>query len=306
MKTVLITGTAGFLGRHIVRQFAREGWRTVGLDDIPPENAPLGSLSRFVRVKLPSPELAGLLSEEKPTVCIHCAGRASVPLSMRDPAGDFRDNVALTFEVLDALRQHAPECRFLLLSSAAVYGNPPELPVSEQAPIAPLSPYGWHKRQCEMLVEEFAQVFSLPALAVRIFSAYGPGLRRQVVWDICERALTTGRLTLRGTGRESRDFVHAIDVARALFLLAENAPARGEAYNLASGQETTIADLARHLIQSLGLSIEPEFDGKVTAGEPLRWQADLQRIAGLGFQPKVTLERGLQEVAAWASSELAS
>ncbi len=300
MKTALITGVAGFLGRHIARQFARAAWRVIGIDDVPAENAP--PLARFIRLKLPA-DLAPMLAEEKPQACIHCAGRASVPLSMNDPGGDFRDNVALTFEVLDALRRHAPECRFILLSSAAVYGNP-ALPVSERAPIAPLSPYGWHKRQAELLCEEFASVHGLPALAVRIFSAYGPGLRRQVVWDICERLLTTGTLALRGTGAESRDFIHAADVAAALALLAERAPARGEVFNLATGRETTIADLARLAAAALGVKAEPVFDGEKTPGQPVNWRADDSAIRALGFAPRVSLEDGVRGVAAWARAEI--
>src|SRR5438552_189686 len=79
-----------------------------------------------------------------------------------------------------------------------------------------LSPYGYHKRQAELICEEFSRVYALPTAVARIFSAYGPGLRRQVVWDICEKALATGKLELRGTGAESRDFIHAADIARGL------------------------------------------------------------------------------------------
>ncbi|MEQ1861189.1 MAG: NAD-dependent epimerase/dehydratase family protein [Chthoniobacteraceae bacterium] len=301
-RTVLITGAAGFLGRHIARQFARDGSRVVGLDDVPPENAP--PLSRFVRMKLPSLGLVQVLRDEKPGVFIHCAGRASVPLSMRDPAGDFHDSVVLTFEMLDALRRSAPQCRFILLSSAAVYGDPVSLPVCESEAMAPLSPYGWHKRQAELLCEEFASVFSLPTTVARIFSAYGPGLRRQVVWDICERLLTNGKIELRGTGAESRDFIHANDVAHAIAILAEKAPGCGEAVNLASGRETTIAELARLAASALGSQAEPVFDGEQTPGQPVNWRADIGAIGDLGFAPQVSLEDGVRGVAAWARAEL--
>lgn len=301
MKTALITGVAGFLGRYAARQFARDGWRVVGIDDVPPENAP--PLARFVRLNLPA-DLAPLLAAEQPSACIHCAGRASVPLSMTDPAGDFRGNVALTFDLLDALRRHAPRCHFMLLSSAAVYGDPPSLPVREVDPIAPLSPYGWHKRQAESLCEEFARVFGVPTTVVRIFSAYGPGLRRQVVWDTCERLLTTGRIEMRGTGAESRDFIHAADVAHALSLLAERSPARGDIFNLATGRETTIAELARLTAAALGVKVEPTFDGAETPGQPVRWRAEISRISALGFAPQVSLEDGVRGVAQWARAEL--
>lgn len=302
-RTVLITGVAGFLGRYIAREFLRAGWRVLGLDDVAPENAPHGI--EFIRMRLPDGALDALLASAEPSVCIHAAGRASVAMSLQDPAADFRDGVVLTFSLLDALRRYAPLCRFVLLSSAAVYGNPTTLPVLETHHVAPLSPYGWHKRQCELLLKEFHRVYALPSLAVRIFSAYGPGLRRQVVWDICERALTTGKLVLRGTGAESRDFIHAADVARALVHLVEHAPAEAEIYNVASGIETTIRELAAALIAHLGLTLVPEFDGQQTPGDPRNWRADISRLQALGFIPVTPLDDGLRDVVAWSSAELA-
>ena len=306
MKTALLTGIAGFLGRHIARHFASAGWRVVGVDSLAPENVQLGAGVRYARMKLPSPEFASLLAETKPNVLLHCAGRASVPLSMQDPAADFHDNTVLTFELLDAVRRTAPQCRFILLSSAAVYGNPKVLPVSENTHVAPLSPYGFHKRQCELVCQEFARIYSVPTVSVRIFSAYGAGLRRQVVWDICERLLTNGALTLGGSGNESRDFIHATDIARALALLSDKAPAEGEIYNLSTGRETTIAELAGHLIAALGMNVVPTFDGKTRAGDPLNWRADVSKLASLGFAPTVALEQGLAQVASWARAELGS
>ena len=275
----------------------------VGIDDVPPENVQLHALA-YHRMQLPSAALADLLRAAAPDVCVHCAGRASVGLSMSDPAADFRGNSMLTFEVLDALRQHAPQCRFLLLSSAAVYGNPATLPVVEDHPIAPLSPYGYHKRQAELLCEEFSRIYALPTASARIFSAYGPGLRRQVVWDVCEKVLTTGRLPLHGTGGESRDFIHAADIARALFLIAEKAPCDGEIYNLASGRAVTIAALAAILLDALGSKATPAFNGTTTPGDPLHWRADIAKLAALGFAPAIPLEQGVRGVATWCAAEL--
>ena len=303
MKTVLITGVAGFLGRYVARHFVKEGWRVIGLDDVPPENVQLHGVA-YHRMQLPGAALPEVLRAAAPDVCVHCAGRASVGLSMSDPAADFRGNAALTFELLDALRQHAPRCRFLLLSSAAVYGNPATLPVAEDHLVAPLSPYGYHKRQAELLCEEFSRIYALPTASARIFSAYGPGLRRQVVWDVCEKVLTTGRLALHGTGGESRDFIHAADIARALDVIAEKAPCEGEVYNLASGRAVTIADLAAMLLSALGSNVAPAFNGAAKPGDPLHWQADIAKLAALGFAPSIPLEQGVRGVATWCAAEL--
>ncbi len=304
--SVLVTGAGGFLGRYVSRQFANEGWRVVGVDRLSAEAVSMRPGSTYHQMDLPDPTFGYLLAAERPQVCVHCAGRASVPFSMEEPAADFRDSVGLTFEVLDALRIHNPGCRFLLLSSAAVYGNPESLPISESHRIAPLSPYGFHKRQGEVLCEEFARVYAMETASVRIFSAYGPGLRRQVVWDICERVLTGKPLTLNGSGAESRDFIHAADVARALAILAREAPCEAESYNLATGREVAIRDLAALIASVLQPEVHAQFDGRSRPGDPANWRADITRIQALGFTPSVPLEQGIRTVATWASAELAA
>jgi UDP-glucose 4-epimerase len=303
-KTVLITGVAGFLGRHVAQHFAGAGWAVIGVDEAPTENVQLPGL-RYRRLRLPGPELEDLLRTAPPQVCVHCAGCASVGSSMDNPTADYRGNAVLVFELLEALRRAAPECRFLLLSSAAVYGDPQTLPVGEEHAIRPISPYGYHKRQAELICEEYARIYRVPTAVARIFSAYGPGLRRQVVWDTCARVLATGVCNLHGTGAESRDFIHASDVARGLRVLAEAASFDGAIYNLASGREVTISQVARTILDALHCKAPLVFDGAVTAGNPLNWRADISKIAALGFAPGISLESGLEQTAHWAQAELA-
>jgi len=304
IKSLLITGVAGFLGRYVARYFFEQGWSIIGIDNSPPENAPLANLSNYYRLQLPESSLSSLLQKHSPQVCIHCAGRASVGLSITDPAADFHANTVLTFETLNALRLNAPQCRFIFLSSAAVYGNPESLPVRENQLPAPISPYGFHKWQCEQLCREFAKVYGLPTASVRIFSAYGPGLRRQVLWDICQKAIAQNSLTLQGTGQESRDFIHALDIARALMIVGNLAGMEGEVYNLASGREVAIADLANMLLDALECQIIPSFDGIVSAGNPLNWQADTSKLSALGFTASIPLEKGIKTFANWCRAEL--
>lgn len=263
-------------------------------------------MTAFLQRRLPDPEFEGWLARFSPDLLIHCAGRASVPLSMTDPSTDFHSNTAATFETLNALRKSAPHCRFVLLSSAAVYGNPSRLPVNESAPPSPLSPYGFHKWQCEQLCVEFARVYGMKTVSARLFSAYGEGLQRQVMWDICRKALNDPVVQLQGTGRETRDFLHASDIALGLEILAQKAPMNGETYNLASGRQTEIAALANRLLDALSAGVVTQFDGRVPPGNPLRWQADISSIANLGFAPEIPWDRGVDDYAAWCRSMIHS
>jgi UDP-glucose 4-epimerase len=303
-KSVLITGVSGFIGRYAARYFAEQGWTVIGLDSSTPENAPIANLQHYYSTRLPGDNLPNILQQHQPDVCIHCAGRASVNLSVSDPAADFYGNTALTFELLNALRQSAPTCRFIFLSSAAVYGNPETLPITETQTPNPLSPYGFHKHQAEQLCAEFSKIYNLPTASLRIFSAYAPGLRRQVLWDICRKALTQDRVILQGTGQESRDFIHALDIAKALMAVATSAPMTGEVYNLASGREVTIAELATLVFGALDHQGELSFDGIVPIGNPLNWRADISKIESIGFTPNVQLEQGVKVFTNWCRAEL--
>ena len=301
-STVLVTGAAGFLGQHVVRAFLDESRPVIGVD-LAGEPTPQANY-RFERLSLPSPAFDELLRGGRVGTLVHCAGRASVEESLRTPKADFEASALLTLEVLEALRLHSPHTRLLLLSSAAVYGDPLRLPIDEEAPVRPLSPYGFHKHQCELLCREYATVFGLKTLSFRIFSAYGAGLKRQVVWDIVRKACREPELVLRGSGEESRDFIHALDVARACVIAEGRAEMKGECYNLASGQETSIRELAERILDALGLHRPLVFDRQSLAGVPKRWQADIARLQSLGFRPSVALEQGLRETAEWARQEL--
>lgn len=114
MQRVFITGVAGFIGRYIARYFAQQGWSVIGIDSSTPENAPIANLQHYYSTRLPGSDLIAILQQHQPDVCIHCAGRASVNLSVSEPAADFYGNTALTFELLNAIRLGAPRLPFYL------------------------------------------------------------------------------------------------------------------------------------------------------------------------------------------------
>ncbi len=295
--TALVTGSEGFLGGYICAVLHAAGWQVYGLDRQPATRHDI--LAGYYPLTLPSAQVRGVLAALRPNAIVHAAGSASVGASLADPAQDFQASVGALLSVLDAARLAAPEARVVFLSSAAVYGNPARLPIDENAPHQPLSPYGYHKSLCEQLLQEFYKFYGLRSAALRLFSAYGPGLQRQVMWDICQKALRGGAVELFGTGDESRDFIHAHDAAQAVRLVLQSAPCEAEAYNLAAGVETRIRDLAEMLLAALGGAGPVQFSGAARPGDPQRWRADLERITRLGFQPQISLAEGVAGYARW-------
>ena len=304
MQKILITGAAGFLGGHLTEHFASRGFTVGGLDAAPERCAPLDVLECYYQRDLPSNDLEQIIEDFAPDFCIHAAGSASVPASFEDPAADFQAGPVLTWHLLDALRRGAPACKTLFLSSAAVYGSPRELPVTEDTELAPISPYGFHKLLSCQVCREFAVLHGTKVAIARIFSAYGPGLRKQVVWDLCRQALTNGAISAQGTGAESRDFIHVADVCRAAEAVLRDGDMCAGIYNFASGDETKISELAATICSVAGSGCTVTFDGKVPEGTPLNWRADISRLQALGFSTSVSVEDGVRETVEWCRGQM--
>ena len=292
-KNVLVTGVSGFIGGYIARYLSEQSCRVAGIDIAKPGYEVGSRLEYFSKVSLDRPLPANVIKKCHPQVIIHCAGPSSVGLSLENPYLDFIKNVVVTYNMLNATRLNAPKSRFIFISSAAVYGEPKSLPVNERCPVNPISPYGFHKWQCEQLCLEFNKIYGLKTAIVRIFSAYGPGLRRQVIWDICRQMALKKVLVLHGTGNESRDFIHVSDIARGIKAIVDYGQMDSEVYNLASGREVTIRELAEMIIRISKARIKLKFDGRVSPGFPINWKADISKIKSLGFKPAIRIEEGL-------------
>lgn len=304
-QTVLITGAAGFLGTHLADLCSESGARLIGLDVNPPQRPDIWH--DFHRIPCESPDLAQILGKRKISTVFHLAGSASVPASVQKPLHDFSSFVPGTANLGLCVARAQRECTLVLFSSAAVYGNPASLPVHESAAIRPISPYGVHKAIGESLLEHYASLYDFPVRIIRIFSAYGPGLRKQLIWDICEKALAavksaSGHIDLFGTGLETRDFIHARDVARAA-LHVSSLPANhpGTIFNVASGIETRIADVAHKIVGRIDPALKVAFSGTIRPGDPCHWRADISKLRSVGFEHTTLLDDGVREVVEWAS-----
>jgi UDP-glucose 4-epimerase len=307
-KAVLITGASGFIGGYTAKHFGQSGWQIVALDrkDKGIANPPRPDhFDHYVQDDLTNPIVTLThLERYQPQLCVHLAGPASPSASFQQPVSDFVNQTVPLLHLLEAIRISRLPTHVLLVSSAAVYGNPESLPVSEDAKTGPISPYGFHKYHQEMILDQYRTLYGLSVCKARVFSTYGAGLTHLAVWDITRRA-TRGDYTIFGSGEESRDYLHVEDVAAALCCMSAQAPFAGEAINVASGRETKITHLAETIYKVLGVGGRPELIGCNGDGNnraPLRWHADITRLRTLGFEPSIDLESGLSSTVEWIKS----
>lgn len=297
-RSVVLTGAGGFLAGHCAAAFRSRDWRVVGVGRSEPPAAQAGTFDEFHRDALQSPEpLAAVLARSRADALVHLAAPASVPQSWRDRRADFEAHVIPTVNMLEAVRAAAPSARVIVVSSAAVYGEPAALPIREDAPLAPISPYGFHKMHQELLLREYVRLHGIRGCIARVFSTYGENLRRLAVWEMTRRALA-GHHDVLGSGDEARDYLYAGDVAAALAAVAEKAECDGQAINIASGQEVRIRDLASEIYALAGIDDAPHFTGEAMTGSPARWRADVSRLRALGFEAP-DWSRGLRQTIRW-------
>ncbi|MGA9620537.1 NAD-dependent epimerase/dehydratase family protein [Methanoregula sp.] len=304
MKKIIITGSNGFLGSHIAEEFSRNSWHVTGIDRRPgSQKTECKTHISHIQSEVPSIHFDEILLSQQPELLIHAAGPSSVSDSIKNPLQDFEGSIMFFFNVLDAIRRCSPQTRLIFLSSAAVYGNPTTLPISETAPRHPISPYGFHKMICEKLIEEFFTIYKIRSCSARIFSSYGPGQKKMVLWDISRKALEGSSVNLFGSGKETRDLIHTTDLSRCIRLIAENGSFSAESYNIGNGVELSISTLAKEMVHALGTNNDIVFNQKVKEGDPLRWCADISRIQALGYRSTVSLTEGLQGYAEWVKSQ---
>ncbi|MFC4261266.1 NAD-dependent epimerase/dehydratase family protein [Ferruginibacter yonginensis] len=290
---ILVIGSKGFIGSHVQQYLHVQGYEVWGADVVVDYTA-----DRYLLIDASNEQFKGLFGAHQFDACINCGGAASVAASVTQPQRDYYLNVKLVFDVLEAIRTEKPTCKFIQLSSAAVYGNPTTLPIAENAAAQPISPYGWHKYQSELLCKEFAQLYQVPTIALRIFSAYGPGLKKQLLWDWFQKARLHDTVAVFGSGEESRDFIYITDLVAVIALALQKAAFDGSTVNVANGTAWYIKDAAALFF---GYLQQPyHFMGTTQAGDPINWQASIHTIQQWGYQPQVSIPQGFQQYIAWA------
>jgi len=292
MTKYLITGASGQIGSYVLERFLDRA-EVIGIDLKPPR---IKELNDFIIIgDLRSREFVENIVKDV-DVIIHLAAQVSVERSWEDPIYDAENNILATINLLKESSGSNVE-RFIYISSAAVYGEPRYLPIDENHPKDPISPYGVSK----LAGEYYCKVYSedIYTIIVRPFNVFSPRMDPKnpysgVIAKFIQRVKKKLPPIIYGNGRQTRDFVHVRDVVDFIEIAIRKGK-RGEAYNVGTGKETSILELAEMIMEIGKFKGEPIFE-RPRKGDVVRSVADIMKAKKIGFKPKTNLRKDLEEV----------
>ena len=294
-KSVLVTGGGGFLGSHLVRRLLSLGSSVTCL----------GGNRESVIVCEGAHYVFGDISLDTlntvafvPNAIFHLAGGASVSVSLADPPRDFLRTVYSTVLLLDFARIHWPKSPVVYTSSAAVYGEAGHQRADHGVICRPISPYGVHKRHVELLLLDHARIYGTRSVILRPFSVYGPGLRKQLLWEAMEKA-RNGVYEFFGSGQELRDWVYVTDVVECLLRSSMLSSTRVPVYNVGTGRAISVRTVLTELYHIAGIEHHPIFIGAHKGGDPNRLVAEGSIEQTLGGLLSTSLSEGLRTYVDW-------
>ena len=302
MPRYLVTGGAGFIGSHLVRELVSRGEAVRVLDDFKtgkPENlAPISEGLELLEGGVDDPVAVDRAMQGVDFV-LHQAALGSVPRSVEDPLTSHSVNLTGTLVLLESARR-AKVRRFIYASSSSVYGDTPQLPKVETMPTAPLSPYAVTKLAGEFYCGVFHRIYGLETVSLRYFNVFGPrqspdSQYAAVIPRFMSALASSESPVIYGDGRQSRDFTYIDNVVQAN-LLSCTAPsaAAGQAYNIACGESFTLLDLLREMGEICGRNVQPRFEA-ARLGDVRDSLAGIGKAKEfLGYQPAVSFQEGLR------------
>lgn len=311
MQQALVTGAAGFIGSHLVDSLLDQNYRVRGLDSLRTgskanlDTALQSDTFEFIEGDIRDRDIVDECVTEVDVV-FHLAASISVQDSINAPTQTTAVNCAGTATVLEAARDAGVD-DVVLASSAAVYGSADSVPVSEDEPLSPESPYALSKRYGEQLAAQIDQRNDVNCVSLRFFNVFGPrqdpaGDYAAVIPAFIQRVRNGEPPVIYGDGEQTRDFVHVDDVVQGLIRAAEHSPPC-PVINIGAGRRITINRLASLVIDLVGSACTPEY-GPARDGEVRHSEADISRATDLlGYTPKVELRDGLEETIAYFRSE---
>lgn len=307
-KRVLLTGAAGFVGRHMIQELLRHGYEVISLDAVPADAPGAAVLPAYHQVDLREHDAVhALMADVKPDAVIHLAAISFVPDGNRDPQLLLGVNIGGTIHLTNAVRAECPEARILFVSSAQVYGTATaataEFPLREDSPLLPLSPYAVSKVAGERFLQACAATYGLQVVIARPGNHIGPGQATKfVATSFAKQVLDAkyGRITEMKVGNldSIRDFSDVRDIVRAYRLLLERGRS-GFAYNITTDNHVRIGDLLQLLKKIIGVEIKTTVDPALYRPTDVLQSIDTSRLySDTGWIPVYSLEQTLHDIVA--------
>ncbi len=308
-KEVLVTGGAGFVGSNIVSKLLEKGAKVCVLDnlftgfrDLIPDHHDVEFIEGDVTDKKLIDETVKRFS------CIIHAAAKNIIISTKNPFDDFETNIGGTLNMLLAARKHGVE-KFVYTGSTSVYGNPSQIPLNENTGLYTLSPYSVSKLAGENYCTAFYESYDLPTTVVRYSNVYGLNQDPKnpycgVISKFFEWAMQGKTIRIHGDGEQTRDFTYVTDAAEATIAALENPRSEGMIFNIGTGKESSVNDLARKIIQVTNASSQIEYVDKRDIDNIRRRVVNIELIRRtLRWTPRFTLERGLTETYNWLKNK---
>jgi len=300
-KSVVITGGAGFIGSNLCRKLLEHDAKVTAFDNLYSGKIEFIEDLMDKGLTFVQEDVRDQAALEEATkncdVIFHLAAQTSVPFSMENPKEDCEINVVGTVNALEAARKAG--ARVVFASSAAVYGNPEKRPTPETYPTHPVAFYGLTKLLGENYCRFYHENYGLEVIMFRIFNVYGPDCHGAIYDFLNKLRKNPNKLEVLGTGKQSRDFVYISDMVDALLKAATSPAAPGEVFNVGTGTTTSVAELAKMIVDILGLEdVDIYFTGgQAWAGDMDITLADNSKIISkLQWKPQVSLEEGLKKL----------
>lgn len=302
MKSILITGAKGFLGSNVSKYFKASGYKTYGIGHNR-LSAPDHIDSSLDYWKEDDISMRAILEFKSDfDTIVHCAGSGSVRFSIEHEAEDYKRTVNGTLEVLEYMKIHNPKAYLIYPSSPAVQGEHSDKPRKEEYVGTPVSPYGYHKKTTEELCQTFSKKFGLNIAIIRLFSIYGIGLKKQLLWDACNKILNANKEAIFwGSGEEVRDFIHISDVM-SLFDMILNTRDKFLIINGGTGVRNTVKHIVETIRDSIDPSISIKFDNQEDVGNPIYYYADTQKLTKYGYKVSKNLKQEVKNYVEWVKS----
>lgn len=293
---IVVTGGAGFIGSNLVDYLVKKKHKVIVIDNFSTGLKNNLKLSQK-KVKIINKDISHNNNLDRifkgVDYVFHLAGLADIVPSIEKPESYFRSNVLGTFNILEACRKNKIK-KIIYAASASCYGLPKKFPTNELEKINVKYPYAFTKWQGEELVKHWFEIYKLPYISMRFFNVYGPRSRTSGAYGavfgvFLAQKVAKRPLTVVGSGKQTRDFIHITDIVEALYKAAFS-KVEGKIYNVGSGKETSVNKIA-NLISKKRISIPKR------PGEPDRSLSDIKKIKkDLNWRPKVSIEKGVQDL----------